>query len=147
MGGAVGAGDGDGAVGRVGAGGSRTWRVLFGLALAAQLVALYAPSGPSEGGIPHLDKLVHAGIFGAVALTAAAVGLPLRWVVPVLLVHAGVSEVVQGTLLPHRDGDWHDSLADVVGTLLGAALAVRWRPGRMAPSVERAAATGSTMTP
>lgn len=133
----------EGGTGRLGA---RGWRILFGLALAVQLVALYAPSSPGEGGIPHLDKLVHAGIFGAVALTAAAVGLPLRWVVPVLLVHAGLSEVVQGTLLPHRDGDWHDALADAVGTLLGAALALRRRPGRMAPRAERAAASESTMS-
>jgi VanZ family protein len=134
----------DGGTGRSGA---RGWRLLFGLAIAAQLVALYAPRAPGEGGIPHVDKLVHAAIFGAVALTAAAVGLPLRWVVPVLLVHAGLSEVVQGTLLPHRDGDWHDALADAVGTLLGAVAALHWRPGRMTPRVERSTAGESTMTP
>ena len=58
------------------------WRWFwFGLALAAQLVALYVPRAPSEGGGHGVDKLVHAAFVRAVVWTARRVGLPAVWVV------------------------------------------------------------------
>ncbi len=46
-------------------------------------------------------------------------------VVGVAALHAPVSELIQWTLLPHRDGDVWDAVADLVGVGLGWLLA-RW---------------------
>jgi VanZ family protein len=94
--------------------------VLFGVALAVQLVLLYWPRAVQPAGDLPWDKLVHAMIFGLVY--AAGVNAGIRWWLwlAVSLLHAGVSEVVQDTLLPHRSGDPYDALADAVGVLLAA---------------------------
>jgi hypothetical protein len=112
--------------------GRRVWFALLGLSLLLQLVVLYAPSAPGGPEVNGLDKVVHAGVFGAVVLTALLAGLPRRWVLGVLVLHAPVSEVVQATLLPSRDGDVWDAVADLtgVGLALGAFLVIvrmrRW---------------------
>jgi len=101
------------------------WRWAFAVAVVVQLLALYAPSAPAPpSGLP-LDKVVHVGVFAAVAWTGIRAGLPVRWVVGVLLAQSVVSELVQHFWLPHRSGDWRDAAADAVGTLVAAAWAVR----------------------
>jgi VanZ family protein len=100
-------------------------RIWLGVALAVQLVALYAPTAPSEGGSHGLDKVVHAGIFAAVVWTARRAGLPAAWVVAICAVHAPLSEWVQGQFLPHRDGSVDDAIADLAGVVIGALLPVR----------------------
>lgn len=97
-------------------------RALLALAVLAQLVALYWPRPVDVGSGISLDKLVHATIFGAVLWTGVRAGLPAWPLAAVLAVHAGVSEVVQATLLD-RDGNPWDAVADLVGlALAGAAL-------------------------
>jgi hypothetical protein len=103
-------------------------RVLFGVALAAQLVLLYWPRAVQPAGDLPWDKLVHAAIFGLVYLTGVRAGLPWRAWLVVSLVHAPVSEVLQDALLPHRSGDPYDALADAFGVLV--AFAVTQVPGR-----------------
>lgn len=100
-------------------------RAAFAVALGVQLVLLYWPRAVSTGsGLPW-DKLVHALVFGLVLWTGVRAGIPTRpWLV-VSLVHAVLSEVLQGTLLPDRAGDPWDAVADVVGVLLAAALVAR----------------------
>ncbi|MEE6273382.1 VanZ family protein [Georgenia wangjunii] len=99
-------------------------RALLVLAIGAHLLALYAPRVPSTGaeGVPGSDKLVHAAVFALVALTGMLAGVPARVLVPLLLAHAVVSELVQHALLPNRSGDVWDAVADVVGVALGWAL-------------------------
>jgi VanZ family protein len=92
----------------------------FLIALAVQLVVLYVPRAPSEGGDYHLDKLVHVAVFGAVVWTGRRAGLPWRWVVLLSALHAPLSEWAQSALLPHRDGSVTDALADLVGVATGA---------------------------
>jgi hypothetical protein len=99
------------------------WRWLLAAAVVVQIVVLYFPLSGPGGGLPGLDKVVHAAIFGAVAFTGRRAGVPLLPLVALLVAHALVSEVVQGTLLPDRDGDPWDAVADVAGTALGAWLA------------------------
>jgi hypothetical protein len=98
---------------------SRTWRVLLGCAVVVQLVALYWPRQVGDGGVPGTDKVVHAALFAAVALTGRFAGVPVRWLVGLLVGHAVVSELVQALLLPVRSGDPWDVLADVVGVAVG----------------------------
>ncbi len=110
----------------------RVWLVLLGVSLLVQLVVLYAPSAPGSPELNGLDKVIHAGVFCAAVLTALLAGLPRRWVLTLLALHAPVSEVVQATLLPSRDGDVWDAVADLtgVGLALGAFLVIarmrRW---------------------
>jgi VanZ family protein len=102
------------------------WRwVWFVVALVAQLLALYVPRAPSEGGGHGVDKLVHAAIFAAVVWTGRRAGLPAVWVVVICAVHAPVSEWVQSHFLPDRDGSATDAIADLVGVGIGAFLPAR----------------------
>jgi hypothetical protein len=101
----------------------------FGLAVAVQLAALYVPRAPSEGGGLGLDKVVHAGIFAVVVWTGRRAGVPLPWLVVVCAVHAPLSEWVQSTFLPHRDGSVGDALADLVGVAIGTLVPARRRAG------------------
>ncbi|MFP5346446.1 MAG: VanZ family protein [Actinomycetes bacterium] len=110
--------------------GRTLWRVLLVLAVVVQLVVLYWPKDPGGGGVGNLDKVVHAAVFGAVALAGRGAGVPWRPLALVLVVHAGLSEVIQGTLLPDRHGDPADAVADVTGTVLGLLAAhARLRAG------------------
>ncbi|MFF1821614.1 VanZ family protein [Kribbella sp. NPDC058245] len=108
-----------------GATGSRfsvwAWRVAFVAACALQLYGVYAPeeAGPSVG-IPGIDKVAHFCLFAAVAFTGLKVGVPARWLLGALVVNAIGSEFVQHYLLPHRDGDPFDALADLLGVAAGA---------------------------
>lgn len=102
----------------------RRARAALVVAVAVQLLVLYWPravGGPET--IAHLDKAVHALVFGAVALAGLRAGLPVRPLAVALIAHAGVSEVIQGLLLDQRGGDPWDVVADVTGTALGGVLA------------------------
>lgn len=93
-------------------------------------------------GIPHFDKLVHAGIFAvfvvlwygalfrASALSAKKGRRPLR--PPTLLAGIILIALVLGLLIEivqkdwkiiHRDFDWYDWLADAIGAFVGGAFA------------------------
>ena len=106
----------------------RLARWAFGLAVVAQLVALYWPRPVETGTTLPVDKLVHAAIFGAVLWTGGRAGVPVRLLAAVLAVHAGLSEVVQGTLLD-RDGNVPDALADLAGLVVAWILLRRGRSG------------------
>jgi VanZ family protein len=71
---------------------------------------------------------VHAAVFAAVAFTGRRAGVPWTVLGVVLVLHAGLSEVIQAMLLPHRQGDPQDVVADVAGTLLGLLAGGRRRP-------------------
>jgi len=106
------------------------WRLAFVLSLLVQAVVLYAPSGPPAGELHGIDKLVHLGVFALPVAAGLLGGLPARWVVVPLALHAPVSELVQHYFLPHRDGDVLDALADLGGVGLGALAAGLWRRPR-----------------
>jgi hypothetical protein len=108
-------------------------RIAFAAAVVANLVLLYAPRTVSPGGVPHLDKVAHLVAFAAVAWTGLRAGVPARLLLPLLVLHAVTSEVVQARWLGQRSGDWLDVLADLVGVLAGALLAqASWRYERAA---------------
>jgi VanZ family protein len=102
------------------------WRIAFVAAVALQLYGVYSPreAGPHIG-IPQIDKVAHCFLFAAVAFTGLKVGLRARWLLGALVANAVVSELVQHWLLPQRDGDPFDTLADIAGVALGAWIAGR----------------------
>ncbi|NHA69210.1 hypothetical protein EPD83_014285 [Phycicoccus sp. CMS6Z-2] len=77
------------------------------------------------------------GVFLVPTVLALAARLPARWVLPVLAAHAVLSEVVQATLIPTRDGDVLDALADLLGVALGALVAGLWARRRSGAPVRR----------
>jgi hypothetical protein len=102
------------------------WRWALGVALAVQLIALYAPRAPAGPQVNGFDKLIHVSIFAAPALAALIVGIRARWALGILAVHAPISELIQHFALPHRTGDVFDALADLSGVLLGGLAYLVW---------------------
>lgn len=105
-------------------------------AVVLHLLVLYLPRVPGAGGVqvPGADKVGHVVVFALVVAAALWVGLPARWVVPLALAHAVVSEVVQHLWLSGRSGDVWDVVADVLGVALGWAVGSRLTRGAPAPS-------------
>ena len=102
------------------------WRIAFVAACLLQLYGVYAPreAGPHVG-IPQIDKVAHLFLFAAVAFLGLMVGIPARWLLGALVANAIVSELVQYSVLPQRDGDPFDVLADLAGVVVGAWPAFR----------------------
>ncbi|MCK6212655.1 VanZ family protein [Georgenia sp. EYE_87] len=109
----------------------RTRYLVLAAAVVVQLVVLYVPRVPEVGAVavPGGDKIVHATVFAAVTLAGLRAGLSPAVVAVFGVAHAGVSELLQHTVLPARSGDPFDVLADLAGVALGA-LAAWWLAGR-----------------
>lgn len=120
------------------AGSGRVARALFVGAVVANLVLLYWPRPVGGEGLPHLDKAIHLLAFAAVAWTGLRARVPAAWLLPLLVLHAVLSELVQAWLLPDRSGDWADVVADLLGILAGT-LVVRasWRDERAVRTLRR----------
>ena len=117
---------------------TRLARVLFVGAVVANLALLYLPPPDGASGLPHADKGVHLLAFAAVAWSGLRARVPATWLLPVLALHAGVSELVQDLLIPGRSGDRADVVADLVGILAGSALArASWRDEPAVPPQQR----------
>lgn len=111
----------------------RSWRSVFLVCLIVHLLALYWPVQPDETQLfPGADKVVHLSIFAGVTAAALLAGWPARWVIPLVAVHAPVSEYLQGTLI-HRDPSMFDALADLAGVAVGA-VGARLLRGRVVES-------------
>ncbi|TDD17677.1 VanZ family protein [Kribbella turkmenica] len=102
------------------------WRIAFVAACLLQLYGVYAPreTGPHVG-VPQIDKVAHLFLFAAVAFLGLMVGIPARWLLGALVANAIVSELVQYYVLPQRDGDPFDVLADLAGVVVGTWPAYR----------------------
>ena len=105
---------------------NRLWLIALGIALAAQLSALYWPMVTSGPTVPGLDKLVHILVFAAPALAALMAGIGAPWVFGILVMHAPLSELIQHFALAHRTGDVLDVMADFAGIGLGALAYLVW---------------------
>ncbi len=102
--------------------------ILPGLLLGVILFGLFVPgSHPSSGGlfIPPWDKLAHFTIFAILAASIQARWprlLPL-WVIA-LAVLVGITDELHQLLVPGRQADWSDGLADLLGSISGL---LAWR--------------------
>ena len=104
-------------------------RGAFALAVLVSLAVLFAPASDVPSSPPGVDKLVHATLFAALALTGRWAGLARGALASLLVLYAAASEVVQGLI--GRDAAVGDLLADVVGVLIGL-LAWQWLARRAA---------------
>jgi hypothetical protein len=111
-------------------------RGVFALAVLVSLAVLFAPAGNVPSAPPGVDKLVHATLFAALALTGRWAGLARGALASVLVLYAAASEVIQGLI--GRDAAVGDLLADVVGVLIGL-LAWQWLARRAADRANRLA--------
>jgi len=97
---------------------------------------------PTEWSIPHFDKILHAGIYAALAISAVVLAAiwgirltPIRIAgLFLLLVFAGVFDEVTQGFVEGRTTDPFDLLADSVGALLGFSLCLLFRTSRTLPS-------------
>ncbi|GAB2967204.1 VanZ family protein [Actinotalea caeni] len=93
--------------------------VAFGVAVAVNLYGLYAPAQPGPPTPPGTDKVAHLVSFALVMGTGLVAGVRALPLSAVLVVHAVVSEVLQGAVLPERSADPLDVVADLAGVALG----------------------------
>ena len=109
-------------------------RLVFAAYVATVLGATLAPlSSDAYDVISGLDKLVHVGLFGGVALLLCwnSNSVSMQTATFVLLLttaFAAVIELVQGQLW-YRSGDYWDLLAGALGALLGICFA--WAVARI----------------
>lgn len=82
-------------------------------------------------GIPHLDKVVHCGMFGFVTLCfywdyyKALKKAPHLWITLVsVVVFGGMTEIMQA-YVPGRSCDYRDLIADTIGVILATVVA-KW---------------------
>ena len=95
-------------------------RGAFAVAVLVSLAVLFAPADDVPFAPPGVDKIVHASLFAALAVTGRWAGVSRVVLAPVLVLYAAVSEVLQGMI--GRDAAVGDWVADVVGLLLGLLL-------------------------
>jgi hypothetical protein len=100
-------------------------RAAFASAVVVSLVVLFAPASDVPGAPPGVDKLVHGGLFLALAVTGRWAGMRTAALGPALVVYAGASEVLQGLAAIGRTTSVADWIADVVGALAGLLLWAR----------------------
>lgn len=111
------------------------WLLLLALILG-QVWGLYLlVPGTGDPLVPGQDKIAHAVLFGLPFALALVLGT--RAVSLGILVHALASEPLQGLLTSTRTPDGWDTVADLTGIALAAALVVLVRSSRAAPAVAR----------
>jgi hypothetical protein len=98
-------------------------RGVFAVVVLVSLAVLFAPASDVPSAPPGVDKVIHASLFAALALSGRWAGMARAVLAGVLVGYAAVSEVVQGMI--GRDAAIGDLVADVLGLLLGL-LAWHW---------------------
>ena len=101
-------------------------RGVFAVVVLVSLAVLFAPGSDVPSAPPGVDKLVHGGLFAALALSGRWAGIGRTPLAVLLVLYAAASELLQGIPALDRDpavGDW---AADVVGVLIGSLV---WAAG------------------
>ncbi len=92
-------------------------RGIFAVVVLVSLAVLFAPAADVPSAPAGVDKIVHASLFAALALSGRWAGISRAVLAGSLAAYAAVSEVVQGMI--GRDAAVGDLIADVVGLLVG----------------------------
>lgn len=103
-------------------------RTPFVLVTLLSLWTLFSPGPTVPEGPPYGDKVVHALLFAALAVTGRQAGLRPVVLLAALVVYAAGSEVLQSVLPINRIGDVLDATVDVLGAVLGVVAWQRLRP-------------------
>jgi VanZ family protein len=96
-------------------------RATFGGLLLVSLVVLFTPAPDVPSGPNGVDKVVHVGLFAALAVSGRYAGVPARVLLPVLIAYGGLSEPLQSLPGIGRSTSLADWVADVAGVALGYA--------------------------
>ena len=99
-------------------------RTPVALVALLSLWMLFSPGSTVPSGPPYSDKVVHAVLFAALAVTGLRAGIRPLVLLVGLAVYAAGSEVLQAVLPIHRDGDPADAAVDLLGAVAG------WLAGR-----------------
>ncbi|MDP9430018.1 MAG: VanZ family protein [Actinomycetota bacterium] len=94
-------------------------RGVFAVVVLVSLAVLFAPADDVPASPPGVDKLVHLLLFAALAGSGRWAGARPGVLGGVLVLYAGVSEVVQGVSALQRSASVADWVADAVGVLAG----------------------------
>ena len=97
-------------------------RGVFAVAVLVSLAVLFAPASDVPSAPPGVDKLVHLGLFAALAFTGRWAGIRAGVLAALLVGYAVVSELVQGLTPLARSASAVDGLADGAGIVLGLLL-------------------------
>jgi len=92
-------------------------RGVFAFVVLVSLAVLFAPASDVPSAPPGVDKIVHASLFAALAVSGRWAGMTRAVLAGALAGYAAVSEVVQGMI--GRDATVGDLIADVLGLLVG----------------------------
>lgn len=102
-------------------------RALGWALLILVLTLMPPPEVPGQGwmGRYHVDKLVHAILFGAQVLLLVPVlsawKHPVRWALVMAIAYGGLTELLQDLLVTGRYADPLDLVANTAGAFLAAA--------------------------
>lgn len=97
-------------------------RGVFAVVVLLSLAVLFAPGSDVPSAPVGVDKLVHVGLFAALAVSGRWAGITTRTLAALLVGYAAVSEVLQGLAVVDRSASVADWVADVVGVVLGLVL-------------------------
>jgi VanZ family protein len=97
-------------------------RGAFAVVVLLSLAVLFAPGSDVPPAPYGVDKLVHGGLFLALAFSGRWAGIRQGVLAVLLPLYAAASELIQAIPALHRDATIGDWLADVVGVLLGLFL-------------------------
>jgi len=113
----------------------RPWLPALGWAAFLAVLSSIPGSAIPEGPTPNFDKLVHGALYlvlgffcarGLAATKALSTGA-LVTAATLMGTLYGVTDELHQLLTPRRSSDWHDVVADAVGTFVGALVATRLR--------------------
>jgi hypothetical protein len=96
-------------------------RGAFAVVVLVSLAVLFAPAADVPSAPPGVDKLVHAALFAALALSGRWAGCGAAALGGLLVGYAVVSELIQGFTPVARTASVADGVADALGIAIGLA--------------------------
>ncbi len=124
----------------------KTYKFTIGVLILILVGVLMPASDIPSVGIPNMDKVVHAGMFGGLTLCFYGETLRYRkqlpnigWTWLMIGAFAGTTEVLQH-FTPGRSMDFKDVVADLVGMIsasLVVVVGVRWRENYLAKKMNQ----------